>query len=530
MGARLSLRSLQRRRVGGILASLAIVAALLLVRDAHHVSAAARDDVKILVNQPATFDPAATGDAGTAAIVAQLYETLTTYDASLTLQPALAASWEVAADGRSVTFHLRPNLAFSDGTPLTAEDVVGSWLRIIDPQKPGPLAALMIDVKGARDHLAGRVTDPSAVGIRADGNDVIVDLDRPGADFPAIVSSPTFGIVPSTVWRDGGTDFGPGSVTSGGYSLAKVSDAELTLTRNEHYWAGPPAITTAHLILDIGGRNPVTAFQAGDLDYTEVSVIDAPWIPYDRELGPNLRVIPALTLTYLGLDTTTKPFDDPRVRQAFGEAVDWRKIVPLGAFAGDVAADSMVPPGIPGGGSQDWLPTYDPDHARQLLTEAGYPGGAGLPVIHFASSGAPIGDAIAADLERELHMQVERESFEDSLTRIATDPPNAWLTGWVADYVGPNDFLGVLLQSDSSNNYGKWSSPAFDQDIADALATRDPTAAQAAYEKALAVIKDQVPVVPLSVGTTYALSRDGLLGATDNGLGILRIAGMAWAQ
>jgi oligopeptide transport system substrate-binding protein len=124
---------------------------------------------------------------------------------------------------------------------------------------------------------------------------------------------------------------------------------------------------------------------------------------------------------------------------------------------------------------------------------------------------------------------VERESFEDSLTRIATAPPNLYLSGWVADYVGPNDFLGVLLESDSSNNYGRWSFPEFDQAIADALATRDAATAQAAYEKALGFVQDQVPVVPLSVGTTYALSRDGLLGASDNGLGILRIAGMAWA-
>jgi ABC-type transport system substrate-binding protein len=529
MLARASNRPLRRRRVGGLLASLAVVAALLLAHPAPHVAAAVRDDVKILVNQPSTFDPAATGDAGTAAIVAQLYETLTTYDASLTLQPALAASWEVAADGRSVTFHLRPNLAFSDGTPLTAADVVGSWLRIIDPRTPGPLAALMIDVKGARDHLAGRTTDPSAVGIKADGNDVVVSLERPGADFPAIVSSPTFGIVPASIWRDGGTDFGRGAATSGGYAIKAVSDAEITLARNEHYWAGPPAIGTAHLVLDIAGRNPITAFQAGDLDYTEVSSIDAPWIPYDRELGPDLREIPALTLTYLGLDTHAKPFDDVRVRQAFGAAVDWRKIVPLGAFTGQAPADSMVPPGIPGGGSKDWLPAYDPARARQLLADAGYPGGKGLPVIHFASGGAPIGDAIAADLERELGMQVERESFEDSLTRIATAPPNLYLSGWVADYVGPNDFLGVLLESDSSNNYGRWSFPEFDQAIADALATRDAATAQAAYEKALGFVQDQVPVVPLSVGTTYALSRDGLLGASDNGLGILRIAGMAWA-
>jgi oligopeptide transport system substrate-binding protein len=499
------------------------------VRDARFVSAATRDDVKILVNEPTTFDPAATGDAGTAAIVAQLYETLTTYDANLPLQPALAASWEVAADGKRVTFHLRPNLEFSDGSPLTAADVVGSWLRIIDPQHPGPLAALMIDVKGARDRLAGRSTDPAAVGISADGNDVIVDLERPGADFPAIISSPTFGIVPASVWRDGGAGFGAGAVTSGGYTVTSVTTAEITLARNEHYWAGPPAITTGHLVLDIGGRNPITAFQAGDLDYTEVSVIDAPWIPYDREIGPDLRAIPELTLTYLGLDTTTKPFDDPRVRQAFGAAVDWRKIVPLSALSGQVPADSMVPPGIPGGGSQDWLPAYDPDHARQLLAEAGYPNGAGLPVIHFAVGSASIGTAIAADLQRELHMTVERESFEDSLTRIETDPPNAWLTGWVADYVGPNDFLGVLLESDSSNNYGKWNSPEFDKAIADALATRDAASAQTAYERALAIVKDQVPVVPLFGGTTYALSRDGLLGASDHGLGILRIAGMTWA-
>src|SRR5262249_14845760 len=151
-------------------------------------------------------------------------------------------------------------------------------------------------------------------------------------------------------------------------------------------------------------------------------------------------------------------------------------------------AVSMVPPGIPGGGSQDWLPKCDPDHARQLLADAGYPNGKGLPVIHFAVGDSPIGDAIANDLQQQLGMTVERETFGDTLTRIATDPPNAWLTGWVADYVGPNDFLGVLLASDSSNNYGHWKSTDFDSAIATALGTRDPAAAQTAYEQALALV------------------------------------------
>ena len=105
-----------------------------------------------------------------------------------------------------------------------------------------------------------------------------------------------------------------------------------------------------------------------------------------------------------------------------------------------------------------------------------------------------------------------------------------WITGWIADFVGPNDFLGVLLESDSNDNNGHWSSPAFDQAVADALSTRDPVAAQAAYERALAEIQDEVPVVPLFHSTDWALSREGLLGAADNGLGILRMAGLAWAE
>jgi ABC-type oligopeptide transport system substrate-binding subunit len=527
--ARLSRANLRLRRAGALLASIAVITTVLLARDAGSVDAADRNEVRILAGAPETYDPAAAGDATTAAVTAQLYETLTAYDASLTLQPALAGSWDVADDGRRVVFHLRPDLVFSDGSPLTAEDVVGSWLRIIDPNAPSPLAQLMIDVRGARDHLAGRTSDPSLVGLRANGSDVEVELERPGADFPAIVSSPLFGVVPPGAWRDGQATFGLGAVVSGGYAVAAASEEEIRLERNERYWAGPPVIPTVRLLLDIGGRSPVSAFEDDDLDYTEVSLVDAPWIAYDRNLGPQLRETPSLSLTYLGIDTTSPPFDNPLVRQALGAAVDWRRITTLGSFGGQVPATSMVPPGIPGGGEGDWLPAHDPQGARQLLAEAGYPGGAGLPRIELAAGASPIADGIAADLERELGMQVELVILEDHLARIETDPPNMWLSGWIADYPGPNDFLGVLLESDSSENNGGWASPEFDQAIADALATRDPAAAEAAFERAQAEIQRDVPVVPLYVGTDWSLSREGLLGAGGNGMGILRMAGMAWA-
>lgn len=517
------------RRVASLVGSLSLVVAVLLATGPGRVDAVDKNEVRILAGEPSTFDPAAAGDVTTAAVTAQLYETLTLYDASRVLQPALAASWDVASDGRSVVFHLRPNLTFSDGSALTAADVVGSWLRIIDPKAPAPLAALMIDVKGARDHLTGRETDPALVGLRANGTDVEVELERPGADFPAIVSSPLFAIVPPGAWRDGRAAFGIDQVVSGGYTVTTVSDAEITLQRNERYWAGPPAIQTVHLLLDIGGRNPIAEFEAGNLDYTQVSLVDAPWLPFDSFFGPQLRETPSLSLTYLGFNTTAKPFDDVRVRQAIGAAVDWERVVGLGSFGGQVPAVSMVPPGIPGAGTANWLPTHDPDAARQLLAAAGFAGGAGMPTLHFAAGALGIADGIAADLRRELGLTVELEILDDHLGRLATDPPDLWVTGWIADYIGPNDFLGVLLESDSSNNYGGWVSPAFDAAIADALSSRDATAAQVAYERALAEIQRDVPVVPLYVSTDWALSRDGLLGAGGNGLGIPRMAGMAWA-
>ncbi|MBI2776713.1 MAG: peptide ABC transporter substrate-binding protein [Chloroflexi bacterium] len=485
------------------------------------------DAVTLLFGVPTTLDPARQSDIGSAAFSAQLYESLTAFDGSLTLRPALAAAWDVSDDGTRIVFHLRDGLKFSDGSPLTAEDVVGSWLRVIDPKRPSQLSSLLLDVRNAGGYLKGTVKDPAQVGIRAEGNDVVVDLERPGADFPAIVAGPTFGVVPPAVWRDGQSIDNGASVGSGAYVVSAVTAAEFTLVANQRYWAGPPAIATAHLLQDIGGRSPVAAFEAGDVDYVGIGTYDASWIRYDRTLGPALRRVPNLALSFVGFTTTAPPFDDVRVRQAFGAAVDWRRLVELGGD-GAIPADSMVPPGIASGGDQNWLPVRDPARARDLLAQAGYPGGQGFPVITFAAGGLPYAEGIAAELERELGVTVRIEELDGHFDRLQNDPPPMWTLGWVADYPGANDFLGVLLGTGSSNNYGRWSSTAFDAAIADALATRDPDSARIAFEQALRVVRDEVPVIPIAYGDGWALSRDGLVGAGQNGLGILRIAGLAW--
>ena len=527
--------TLIRRRPASI-GVLAAVAAVLVVAVGPTGSgpagggarAADRAAVSIFLGPPSTLDPALQSDIGSAAYSAQLYESLTAFDSSLTLRPALAESWDVSDDGRQIVFHLRTGLEFSDGTPLGAEDVVGSWLRVIDPRRPSQLSSLFLDVRGAVEYLTGATSDPSDVGIRADGRDVVVDLRRPGADFPAIVAGPTFGIVPPAVWRDGGDIDAGSSVTSGAYVIGNVTSTEYTLVANERYWAGPPPIATVRLLTDIGGRSAVAAFESGDVDYIGIGSYDAAWIRYDAALGPQLRLVPSLSLSYVGFTTTTPPFDDIRVRQAIGAAVDWTRLVQLGSAGDQIPADSMVPPGIQGGGDRSWLPPYNPDRARALLAAAGYPGGSGFPEVAFATGGLPFAEAIATDLRRELGVTIRLEELEAHFDRLQQDPPPMWALGWVADYPGPNDFLGVLLGTGSSNNYGRWSSPTFDTAIADALATRDLDEALAAYERALGAVRDEVPTIPIAYGDGWALSRDGLLGAGQNGLGIPRLAGLAW--
>jgi len=495
------------------------------------VASATDRPVKILLGRVSDVDPAAQGDIESAAVSAQLFESLTAIDATLQTRPALAASWDLRDGGRTVVFHLRPGLTFSDGSPLAAADVVRSWFRIIDPAHPSPLVSLIGDVAGALDYAHGTTSDRSTVGLLAEGGDVVVHLVRPATDFPTIVSSPTFAIVPPGIDASASSLApGRGFVASGGYVFTSDSAGSSTLTANDRYWAGPPAIRTITLVHDIAGRSPVAAFEAGDLDLVSVSPYDATWLAWDAGLGPDLRRSDGLSVQYYGFDTRRPPFDDVRVREAFARAVDWRRLVSLSTTGAGRPATGMVPPGIPGRSDADFLPPLDPPGARALLAAAGYPAGAGFPPVTLVGGG-PEDRAFAAEIQRELGVTVQVEiEGGDVLDRLTTDPPSIFSMGWVADYPGPNDFLGILLGSGSSNNYGRWSSPAFDRAVGDALAAPDPATTRSAFDRAEAVVRDEAPAIPLTYDVEWSLARAGLLGAYSNGLGITRMAGLAWAS
>jgi len=487
--------------------------------------------VTIVAGEPASIDPAKHGDLGSASYVSQLFESLTAVDPQLVIRPALAESWVVADGGKQVTFTLRPNLKFSDGSPLVAQDVVHSWRRLFATKDPSPLASLIADVVGARDLLTGASTDPSTLGVRAEGDrTVIVDLERGGGDLPAIVSGAPFAVVPPSA-GDGEISPDPGRlVGSGGYTLERVDPDAFQLKANPNYWAGKPRIETVRMLTTLNGQSPVDAFVAGTVDVAPIGSFDAGWIAYDKVLGPSLRSDPSLSVTYYGFDTRQKPFDDVRVRQAFAEAVDWRRLAALDEPGSSVAATGMVPAGIPGTPQGDYVPRYDPAGARALLAQAGYPDGKSLGPISFIANGGGYDGGIIAMLKENLGVTIDYSTMEFNTYqhRLDTDPPQLWSISWVADYPGPNDFLGVLLGTGSTANQGGWSSQPFDAAIAKATGATDAATATAAYADAMAIVRDDVPTIPVAYGTSFSLVRNGLQGAAQTGTGILRLAGLAW--
>lgn len=488
-------------------------------------------DVVLAGGTPLSWDPAAITDGLSAQVLTQVFEGLTVLDANSRVQPALAESWRLEDDGQRLVFELRSGLSFSDGTPLDADDVRRSWLRVIDPASPSPLSSLLDDISGAAAYARGE-GNVEDVGIRADGRTLTLEFERPAAYFPSVAAVPTLAIVPPTIdqlARGPEPDLAFGA--SGSFVPLEQGDGQIRLEANESYWAGRAPMARVTVITDDGGRSPVDVFVDEAVDWTRVAGADASWIRYDRYLGPQLRHTEEMAVDMLGFDTTSEPFDDPAVRRAVAMAVDWRRLAALDG-GDDPLPTSIVPPGVVARPDGDFLLPYDPDAARAELAAAGYPDGSALPTVSLATYGVGPAEAIAVELAAELGMkvEVERRPFEEHSQMLDRDTPEMWTLAWSADYPHTHDFLGLLLLGDSSANISGWSDPAYDQLVDAAAATSDEVEQARLYAEAQAIVRDSAPLIPLGYGGSWWLSREGLRGDGISGVGILRYADLEWAD
>ena len=507
----------------------AVLAAVLIVSTAGASVApisAAGPPLRYLAGPAGTLDPAFIADAGDVQLLLQLYAGLTRLDETGEPYPSLASGWEISGDGRTYEFAIREDLAFSDGTPLTADDVRRSWLRLLDPATGASAPDVLSVVVGAAERLAGDAAEDE-VGVRApDATTLVVELRHPASYFLDIVATPSAFVVPPNADSTPTWQTPDGFVGSGPYVVDGLDGPDLVLRANERYVAGAPQIDEIRWVADVDG-DAASAFAAGTVDLAGVPGWDATWIAYDAELGPNLHAAEPLTVSYFGFDTTRPPFDDARVRRAFLLALDRERLVPLAEGAASQPAASLVPPAIWPDGFAPSLEA-DPDRARRLLDDAGYEDRTDLGPIVVNGSGLGVGPAVATWRE-ELGVQIEVETmdFGDFLAALDDRPPHVFTVNWIADYPSPHALYGLLLDAGAASNWGGWRDPAF-VELLEAAAAAPADELGSAYAAVEAYAAEQAPVIPWAYGETWWLVADGLRGLGNLTIGLLDFGRVSW--
>ncbi len=422
----------------------------------------------------ASLDPAICTEIPEGRIIMALFEGLATFDPkTLEPQPGMARSWDISDDGLTYTFHIRPGLLWSDGTPLNSRDILYSWLRFLEPATAAPYAFLLYRVAGARAFCTGdeenRSADPGDIGLRApDDLTFIVRLESPCPYFLNLVAFyPLYPVCRSCIERHGPSEWlKPERLVSNGPFRVRERSLKdrIRLERNPFYWDRKNVAvgTIDALAID----SPITAlnlYLTGAADW--INVVPPRAIPALKDRS-DFSFTDNLGTNFLRFNTTREPLDDSRVRRAIQLAVDSRELVEGVLKGGQTVATSFVPRSIPG-----YTPpeeeTFNPERARRLLAEAGYPGGKGFPrfslLYSMSETTRDLAEVIAIQLKRNLSIHVHPASQERQVYRLSqrTLDYHICLCSWLGDYLDPSTFLDVF-SAESGNNRTGWTNGDYD--------------------------------------------------------------------
>ncbi len=475
--------------------------------------------------EPPTLDPHLSGDTFSSLYVVEIFGGLLTLEAEnpkntqdqqIRIVGDLAKDWDVSDDGRTYTFHLREDAKFHDGRPVTAEDFKWSIERIADPETEAVLADNFLgDIVGFRDRQRGLASNVEGVRV-IDDHTLSLTIDAPKAYFLSKLTYPaTFVLDRNNV--EGNPQWFREPNGTGPFRLTEYEPGEtLRLTRNEAYHLGPPKLAEVQFILS--GGNALLMYENDEVHVTGVGLLNVeavldPSNPLSKEV---IQAPPSFDVSYVGMNSTEPPFDDPKVRQAMNYAVDKETLTAILLEGLDRPAKGILPPSFPGYNPDVRGYEYDPEKAKQLLRESKYgdnldeiprivmtvPGSFGAPV-------SPVMEAVVQSWRENLgleieFLQTEWATFLDDLKRKRFQMFGGM--GWIADYPDPENFLDVLFHSESANNHTRYSNPEVDHLLEAARTESDETARFEIYNKVEEMILEDAPWVPLwHSGSGYAL-------------------------
>ncbi len=357
-----------------------------------------------LVGSPTSLDPAQLQDDQDFQVAKQIYDCLTAYDPkTMEVQPAIAGTWDASGDLTVFTFHLRPGVTFHNGDSCLAADFVYSWTRAVLPATQGAAAFRFSMIKGFTELQTGATQQ--FAGVRAiDDLTLEVTLVGPFADFPAIVANTCFAPVPQNVVNQtGNAGFTNAASGTGPFKLNTwVRESQMILDKNPNYYGtDKPHLDTLTFKIYTDANAAYTDFQNGLLQDTQI-----PAGQFDNartSFGSRAIFNPVIGVIMLGFNMNAEPWKSrPQLRQALNYAVNLDAIANVVADESRTAATGIIPRGMPG-----FLPNasrYEQDTAKaaQLLSEAGFPGGAGLPPIIFGYTNTADNQRIAEELRKQL--------------------------------------------------------------------------------------------------------------------------------
>jgi oligopeptide transport system substrate-binding protein len=485
-------------------------------RDLPATLPAAPHPLRIRWRSPYTLDPGLCGEYVSALVVEQMFSGLVSTAPDLDVVPEVAERWRVYEGGRRYRFHLRTDMRWSDGTPLTAHDFEYAWKRVLDPATariPSELLAL----KGARAFHEGQSADGDQVGVRAlDAATLDVELEEPVSHFLYVLTAVSTFPVPQHVVKAFGAVWTDADriVSNGPFRLETWERGQyMRLARNPFYAGrrrGNLDQVVLHFPQDSATQDlsaPLEQYLQGKLDVltlTDASVHEGDRIR--RQFATEYLSAPWLFTTYLGLVTIRPPFDDVRLRQALALAVDREElanVVLRGMYA--PGTGGFVPPGMPGHSPQLGFP-YHPERARQLLAAAGHAGGAGLPILEGLSV-PPIDPLVTqylqAQWQENLGIKVAWEvaDWPPFQRRMQKDPPHLYLLARFADWPDPSYFLPPR----NEHHRNRWASQGYEELVEHARQVLDQETRLELLRQADQVLMHEAPIVPLFYGRQHIL-------------------------
>jgi len=474
-----------------------------------------------------TLDPHLAVNIGEMDVISSLFEGLVTEDpVDLHPVPGVAERWDLSPDGLTYTFHLRGDARWSDGRPVTAQDFVAAWRRILTPSLAAENAGLLYVLQGAEAFHKGITKDFAQVGATAlDARTLQVTLEHPTGYFLSLLTHTAWLPVPvETIARYGSAfDRGnawarPGRLVGNGAFTLKSWDAgrSLVVQKSATYWDSARVRLLGIRFLPYDSIDAAErAFRAGQLHviyvlpYTKIEA-------YRRDAPQLLRTDPYLNTYFLRLNVRTPALSDIRVRRALALAVDRDAIVQKILRGGQQPADAFTPPGLAGYEPPTGLHT-DLDAARAALTEAGYPDGKGLPPLELLYNTSDNNRVLAEALQAMWHsalgldVRLVNQEFKVVLTERRAGNYQILLSDWVGDYLDPTTFLDVM-RSDSGNNHTGWSNSDYDSALFAAARMTDPAARAAALREAETRMLADAPIIPLYTNTHIYLLNPAVRG------------------